>query len=180
MRASEAATACPPWLEPSAALSRFVPSDADVAVGRVIEVENKRYGARLGAVGVLLPEDKVSEVLDRPSIFPLPNTAAWFEGLINLRGNLVPVFDLRELLETRADAAAPQMVLVLDKGDNALGLAIDGLPVAAACEETASPLPRLPGVLEPFVRRAYPDGDDTWLDVDLPGLADSLSKEMAA
>lgn len=173
-------TACPPWLKPSAALSRFEPSDADVAVGRVIEVEHKRYGARLGSVGILLPEDEMSEVLDRPSIYPLPNTAAWFEGLVNLRGNLVPVFDLRRLLGTQADKASPQMVLVVDKGDNALGLAVDGVPVGAACDEPVSPLPPLPEVLAGFTRRAFSDGGGLWLEVDLPALVESLAGELTA
>lgn len=168
------------WLSPSQALTRFQLSQSDLAAGGAMEVEQVRYGVRVGGYGVLLPVDTVSEVLDRTDIFPLPNTAPWFEGLINLRGNVVPVFDLRKLIATAPLAGERQMLLVLDKGERALGIAIDGLPVPAPESAALEQRPPLPDALEKFTGKVFERGESLWLEVDMPGLISSLSKKIAA
>ncbi|HSS63166.1 MAG TPA: chemotaxis protein CheW [Gammaproteobacteria bacterium] len=170
----------PEWLPPSAALTRFQPGDTEPALGGAMYLEQLRYGVRVGALRILLPENSVSEVLDRPEIFPLPNTTSWFDGLINLRGNVVPVFDLRELFGTAPIAGERQMLLVIDKGENALGIAIDGLPVPAPDSAPLDKRPSLPGVLENHTGAVFEHNEDLWLEVDIPGLVRSLSNEIAA
>lgn len=170
----------PDWLSPSAALTRFQLGDAELALGGAMDLEPVRYGVRVGDLRILLPENTVSEVLDRSNIFPIPNTAAWFEGLINLRGNVVPVFDIRSLFGTVPVAGERQMLLVIDKGENALGIAIDGLPVPAPDSAPLGQRPLLPGVLEKFTASVFEQDDRLWLEVDVPGLVGSLSTEIAA
>ncbi len=168
------------WLPPSAALTRFQLGDSELALGGAIDLKQVRYGVRIGGLSLLLPEDTVSEVLERPKIFPVPNTTSWFEGLINLRGNVVPVFDLRELFGTAPIAGERQMLLVIDKGENALGIAIDGLPVPAPDSAPLDKRPSLPGVLENYTGPVFEHDENLWLEVDIPGLVGSLSKEIAA
>ncbi len=170
----------PEWLSPSAALTRFQPGDTELALGGATDLEQVRYGVRVGGLHFLLPEVTVSEVLDRSVIYSVPNTAPWFEGLINLRGNVVPVFDLRELLGTAPETGARQMLLILDKGENALGIAIDGLPVPAPDIAPLEKRPSLPGVLEKFTGSVFEHDEKLWLEVDVPALVASLSKEIAA
>jgi chemotaxis signal transduction protein len=167
------------WLPPSVALTRFQLGDTELALGGAIDLKQVRYGVRIGGLRLLLPEDTVSEVLDRPEIFPIPNTTSWFEGLINLRGNVVPVFDLRELFETTPIAGAQQMLLVIDEGKNALGIAIDGLPVPAPDSVPLDRRPSLPEVLEDYTGRVFEHGEDLWLEVDIAALLRSLSHEIA-
>jgi purine-binding chemotaxis protein CheW len=52
----------------------------------VFEVAGRRYG---------LPADDVQELLRAVSIVPLPRAPAVVEGVINLRGKVVPVLDVR-------------------------------------------------------------------------------------
>ena len=170
----------PDWLSPSAALTRFEVGDTDLALGGAMDVEQVRYAARLGDYGILLPEDTVSEVLDRAEIYPIPNTAPWFEGLINLRGTVVPVFDLRKLFNSAPIPGERQMLLVIDKGETALGIAIDGVPVPAPECTPMDQRPPLPEVLKKFTTSAFERGDQIWLQVDLKGLVSSLAVEIAA
>lgn len=170
----------PEWLPPSAALTRFQLGDTELALGGAMDLEQVRYGVRIGELRILLSEDTVSEVLDRPQIFPVPITATWFEGLINLRGNVVPVFDLRELFGTAPIAGERQMLLVIDKGENAIGVAIDGLPVPAPDSAPLDKRPSLPGLLENFTGPVFEHDENLWLEVDIPGLIGSLSKKIAA
>ncbi len=170
----------PEWLPPSAALTRFQQGDTVLALGGAQIVEHARYGVHVGDIGILIPENTVSEVLDRSEIFSLPNTASWVEGLINLRGNVVPVFNLHVLLGTGPVVGARQMLLIMDKGDNALGIAIDGLPAPTPDSVQMDQRPPLPEVLNKFTASAFEHGEQVWLDVDIRGLIKSLSREIAA
>jgi chemotaxis signal transduction protein len=51
---------------------------------------------------------------------------------MNLRGNLLPVFDVHRLLETDPGTPGKRAVLILDQGSRMLGIPLDGLPQAVA------------------------------------------------
>jgi twitching motility protein PilI len=173
-------TEAPEWLPPSAALTRFQVDDTKLAMDGPMELKQVRYCVRVGELRILLPENTVSEVLDSPRIFPVPNTTSWFEGLVNLRGNIVPAFDLRELFETAPVPGERQMVLITGKGENALGIAVDGLPVPAPDSAPLAERPSLPKVLENFTRSVIQHEQVLWLEVDIQGLVASLAKEIPA
>ncbi len=85
------------------------------------------------------------EVISQPAIAPLPGTSAWLLGLCNLRGNLVPVYQLHGAL---AAPLPPQpLVLIIGRGDQALGLVIDQLPVARQLDRDAP----APAVTDPML-----------------------------
>ncbi len=168
----------PEWLRPSAALNRFQRDDTMPATGGALELKQVRYGVRVGEMRILLPGKKVSEVLDTPRLFPVPNTTSWLQGLVNLRGNVVPVFDLRGLFETAPVPGQRQMVLIIDKGENALGIAIDGLPLPAPDSTPLSKPPPLPKALKNFTHSVLQHEQTLWLEVDIPGLVASLAKEI--
>lgn len=170
----------PEWLPPSTALTRFQQGDTALALGGAQLAEQVRYGVQVGGIGILVPENTVSEVLDRSEIFSLPNTASWVEGLINLRGNVVPIFNLHSLFGTAPVVGARQMLLIMDKGENTLGVAIDGLPAPTPDIVQMDQRPELPEMLKNFTASAFEHGEHVWLQVDLRGLIKSLSREMAA
>lgn len=62
-------------------------------------------GVRVGDRWLLMPQDDVREVITLPSLTRVPGAKPWLLGLANVRGNLLPVCDLRNLMES---AAAPQ------------------------------------------------------------------------
>lgn len=170
-----------PWLSPSAALGRFtLEGDDDAAAGARSSDAHLRYGVKLGSLGLLLPPDVVSDVIQEPGIFPIPKTADWVQGLLNLRGNLVPVFDLRGLLGIDEEPAGQRCLIVIDRGENALGLFVDGLPRVADTTQKVAHLIPLPDVLRDHVDGAYVQGEEVWLEIDLPAFIESLSDRMAA
>ena len=81
-----------------------------------------RYGFRIGHIGLLMDPDVKSELVNRIPIAAMPNVAPFLLGLMNVRGNLVPVFDLNRLLELGMSDEKGTLVLIVDKGDRALGL----------------------------------------------------------
>ena len=55
----------------------------------------------LGSMKYAIELPKIREILTYPEIItPLPNTTAWVKGLINLRGEVVPILDVRVKFST--------------------------------------------------------------------------------
>ncbi|HRD49402.1 MAG: chemotaxis protein CheW [Candidatus Competibacter sp.] len=168
------------WLSPSAALNRFKPPRG-MAIGVApAERQRARYGFRIGGVGLLIGQDTSSEVLERAPVYPLPKAPAWLLGLVNLRGNLVPVFNVKPLLELEdGDAPDKSRLLILGGGDKAVGILIDGLPQLAATSNALPRLPPLPVALRPYVTKAYMRDNTVWLEFDHYGFFEALGGRMA-
>lgn len=169
------------WLNPSAALSRFKPPSSVTTGIALVEQQRARYGFRIGGINLLVGQDTVSEVLEQTLIYPLPNAPPWMLGLINLRGNLAPVFDVKRFLDL-GDGAADQekrRLLIFDHGDKAVGILIDGLPRLAVASQALSRLPPLPASLRIHVTKAYAQDDIVWLEFDHQDFFQALGRHMA-
>lgn len=154
------------WMLPSAALDRFDPP-TDMALAAVVEKEAGRYGFRIGTLGLLIQQGSGSEVVQMPTVWTLPGAPPWFMGLTNLRGNLVPVFDLRQLLGLGQRALNEKpLVLVFDQGDKAVGIVIDDFPKPIMALSQLPHLPQLPTVLHGHVHRGYVKDEIIWLEFD--------------
>ncbi len=154
------------WLEPTQALAFCDPSEASVRKPGKADENPVRYGFRIGTLGLMVARQTPSEVIGQLPVFPVPNTPRWFPGLINLRGNLIPTFDLKHLLEIPEDPKHDQRLLVLDKGDAAAGVIIDGFPQPLRPTEALARLPRLSPLLEEHVQEAFVLEDFVWLELD--------------
>ena len=82
-----------------------------------------RVGAEEFAVDILL----VKEVVMMREVTPVPETALYVEGVMNLRGVLVPVVDLRKRLRARRVAdGVDQRILIARFDGKLIGLIVDG------------------------------------------------------
>jgi len=157
------------WLHPSAALALFEPGAGGVhaPAQRLREHAAYRYGFQVGELRLLIDPGTGSEVLARPRASPLPGTPPGFLGLMNLRGNLVPLYDLRVLLGVSTDAAQPgKMALVLGKGDLAVGIMIESYPSTLAALRPLAEMPSLPEALLGHVSAAYAEDGKPWLEFE--------------
>jgi purine-binding chemotaxis protein CheW len=77
----------------------------------IFEVSGRRYG---------LPAAEVQEVVRAVTIMPLPDAPPGVEGVINVRGRVVPVLDLRSRLRLPARAVEPADHLILARTDERL------------------------------------------------------------
>lgn len=130
--------------------------------------ELPRYGYRSGGFGFLVDPRHGSEVVQAGAIGPLPGAAPYVTGLLNLRGNVVPVFNLDQMFATGVDASrgtAP-FALVLDKGERAVAIALSDFPVRLTGLRPLDTLPQLPRELAACVDRAYSGDVGVWLDFD--------------
>ncbi len=101
-----------------------LPDDAANAIAAPTE---RHFGFQLGPWHCAAPAALFCELLANPNISPLPNAPSLLRGLCNVRGNLIPVFELHQL---NGNSAPQNRVLLLGRQHNAVGLLVDSLPVS--------------------------------------------------
>lgn len=139
-----------------------------------------RCGIRLTAadgttIPLLLPADRPAELLRGATLCLVPNVQHWFAGLANLRGELVPVFDLlahQQLAAKRPARRADLLVIGTDAAAFALPVQREPevLQITASTASTATPL------LGARIGSAWQGTDTLWYDFDF----DSWLAELAA
>lgn len=99
-------------------LARSSDDDADTETAGliVLAIGDERYGADMVAVQEIEPLQRLT---------PLPGTPAHWAGVVNLRGDMYPVLDLRRYLGLSGTVADdPKVALVCDDGLS-IGLMVD-------------------------------------------------------
>lgn len=115
-------------------MTRILPKPFDEVdfANRVARVLNASRSARAAVLvkvaerTLAIPVDSVREVLPMPALSQLPGAPRHIRGLLNLRGELIPVFDLVARLNLIA-AVPPedQLLLVCEEKSQALGVCVD-------------------------------------------------------
>lgn len=83
-------------------------------------------GFRLDTLWLAAPRDDVREVIPPPKTTRVPNAKPWLSGLANVRGELLTIIDLRQLLGMpRNDESRAQRVLVLNSDEVPAGFLVD-------------------------------------------------------
>ena len=92
---------------------------------RLLQLVGFMIGKELFGVDILM----VQEIIRETPITPIPNSPDFIEGVINLRGNIIPVIDLRRRLNLR-DAAAPDgqiWIMILNVEGRVTGFIVDSV-----------------------------------------------------
>lgn len=88
--------------------------------------ETKRYLCfNLGKEEFALPLLTVKEVIGMPDLTPIPQMPAHFLGMMNLRGNVITVLDLRTKMGIKSQPTEEQSVIILEVGELHLGCVVD-------------------------------------------------------
>ena len=167
-----------PWLSPSEALSRFVPQ-RQTQRREAREVAPIRFGFRVGDIGLLVPAGMLSELVEETEVYPLPTAPVWFPGLINLRGGLVPVFDLKKLFNMEDSVGEKPNLLVLNAEAEAVSVLIDGLPLTLDTSRHVEQSPPLPEILREHSQAVYAREQEIWVDFDFDGLFRAVGSRIA-
>lgn len=167
----------PPWQSPSAALSHFVPSPGSRPAAETGADDAVRYGFRIASIGLLLGSQVGAELVSRVPVSPIPNSPAWLQGLMNLRGNLVPVVDIATVLGLPAVGQGSSLVLVFGKGERAVGVPIATAPEALKGMTSVAELPPLPERLSAHAGEGFLHGQEFWVDFRHESFFESLAAD---
>lgn len=83
---------------------------------------------RLDGLDYGIPIMQVQEIRGWTKVTPLPNSPRYIKGVLNLRGTIVPIIDLRlrfNLSETPYDACT--VIIVVNVGGRLAGLVVDAV-----------------------------------------------------
>jgi twitching motility protein PilI len=165
-------------LYPSQALNRSFVHKTDTSLET--ETVSRRLGFVIGNLGFLIAKKSMSELSEVLSICPIPFTADWFLGLINLRGNLIPVFDLYKLLQFESKKVKKPMLIILGEGETAAAIVIHHLPIHLSFLETdkLTHLPPLPVIMQPYMNNGYDQNGQLWLQFDHLGFFQYLASKL--
>jgi twitching motility protein PilI len=139
---------------------------------------------RLGAESFLVAREETREVMSLPSnLTRVPGARAWVRGLANVRGQLLPVIDLRQYLGSGTTSAGRNVrVLVVNHRDIPAGLLVDevlGFRRFADGEFEPTPPPTLVRC-ERYLAGAFRRDGETWPVLSLKLLVESPSFLQAA
>ncbi len=97
---------------------------------------------------------KVREVIYMREITPLPRTLPFVKGIINLRGEVIPVIDLREKFGLDHDAYTSQTnVIIVETSGKCMGVVVDRVShvIRLSSGELAPPPPLIGGLSGAYV-----------------------------
>ena len=122
-------------------------------------------GFRIGAHYLVSSINEVNEILTLPALTIVPGTRGWLLGVANVRGNLVPVIDLKQYLEgERTQITDTSRVLVVRQSGGSVGLLIDEVlgQRSFSEEQRADAVGEEDERYGRFVGEKYPLGDVHW------------------
>ena len=80
---------------------------------------------RMGGEEFALEINRVVEVLPRQGVLPIPNLPEFFAGIIDLRGLVVPVLDLRKRFRLDPEPGSMERVIIIRKKKERIGVLVD-------------------------------------------------------
>ena len=113
------------------------PKDAEIQLV-VFQLSDEEYGAAIG---------QVQEIVNLGKVTRMPKAPAFVEGIINLRGRVVPIIDIRkrfDLAPKERDKNARIMVVLVE--GQAMGIVVDSISeVLRLPKEDIEPPPQIIG-----------------------------------
>ncbi len=120
-------------------MSRFRIRREEAKAPERVEQTRQFVGMRLGAEEYVIDIIKVREILMLEEITYVPRVAGHFEGVINLRGDVVPVINLRARLGMADAGITPRTRIIITEtpSGNAVGMMVDAVTSVIWLPESA-------------------------------------------
>ncbi len=139
---------------------------------------------RMGGETFLVAREETREVLGYPAaVTRVPGTKGWVKGLANIRGQLLPMLDLRQFLGSGTTTAGRNTrIVVVNHREIPAGLMVDevlGFRRFAAPEFDAEPPPTVIRC-DRYLAGAFRRGGEVWPVLSLKRLVESQNFLQAA
>jgi purine-binding chemotaxis protein CheW len=74
-----------------------------------------------------IPVDLLTEIIIPQKIFPVPTTPAHVRGVINLRGNILPIVEIRDMLSLAPPSAIAGQIVIIKHDTCTIGIVVDNV-----------------------------------------------------
>lgn len=123
-----------------------------------------------------IPLLTVKQVIGMPEVTTVPQVPNYFLGIMNLRGQVISIIDLRVKLGIKAQDTPEKSVIIIDLDSHSIGLVVDEVnSVLSPSQDQMSPPPDLGrSAASEYVTSVYRRDDKLILMIDIMRI---LSKE---
>jgi twitching motility protein PilI len=139
---------------------------------------------RMGGETFLVAREETREVLGYPqAVTRIPGSKTWVKGLANVRGQLLPMLDLRQFLGSGSTTAGRNTrVIVVNHRDIPAGLMVDEVLGFRRFAENEFSAEAPPTVIrcDSYLAGAFRRGGEVWPVLSLKSLVESQSFLQAA
>ena len=139
---------------------------------------------RMGGETFLVAREETREVLGYPAVVTrIPGAKSWVKGLANVRGQLLPMLDLRQFLGSGATASGRNTrIVVVNHRDVPAGLMVDEVLGFRRFAESDFNPDQPPTVIrcDAYLAGAFRRGSEVWPVLSLKSLVESQSFLQAA
>lgn len=145
-----------------------------------IENTSSRYITfSLGEERFGIPLLTVREVIAMPEVTPVPQSPAHFVGIMNLRGQIISVVDLRLKMGIKPKNLQETAVIICDLGTTSIGVVVDSIDSVLSPEPNEiSDRPEIPGGKNSeYISAVYRQGENLILLLEIEKALDA--KEFA-
>lgn len=156
---------------------------ADNRSGLDAEGEWVGLGFRIGELKLVAAREEIRELMPYPGAHRLPQSKDWLLGVANVRGQLLPITDLKGFLDGGATSLSrSSRVLAVDHDEIPAGLLVDEVygfrrfHEADGGEFEAGALP----AVGQWLRGGWHRGEEAWGIIDLRALIESSAFLQAA
>lgn len=131
---------------------------------------------RIGCNSLVAALGEVVEIIDYPEISRVPRTQSWLLGVANMRGNLLPVVDLKLcLLGETAFVTQKSRALVIRHNDVYAGLVVDevlGIKYFTETDVVESGVV-VDTFLQPYISHSYNKDGQCWFVFSISALTEA-------
>ncbi|MFV2060471.1 MAG: chemotaxis protein CheW [Gammaproteobacteria bacterium] len=150
-----------------------------------LEIRNtwSGVGFRMGNVLLVTEMGMVSEILSIPEYTRIPGAQPWVKGLANVRGTLIPILDMRVLLNAgQVKQEKRTRMLIIKDGDAVAGFMVDevyGMRHFFATDKQDD-MPSAEEFVKPYILGSYKQEDDVWGLFDMNKISSSTAFHQVA
>jgi purine-binding chemotaxis protein CheW len=159
--------------------------DNDVAADVMDAIREEEIRVCLFSMGgdlYAIPVDLLTEIIITQKIFPVPTTPPHVLGVINLRGNIVPIVDIREALSLQRQSV-PGQIDIIRFDTLTLGIVVDnvsevvGVPVSSVLAIPADASNQAGKTRSRFLKSLIQRGDGVIALLDVQKIVEEIKLE---
>lgn len=128
---------------------------------------------------LLLPQGVALEILIDANAVRVPNTNAWFHGVVSQRGNLLPIFDISLWAGQHPTSDRQRQIVVVGLESRLFGLLSDSTPALLHTGDTGGRRAEYTGPLSPYLTLAHSDGREEAYEFDAAAWLSRVSQDVS-
>ncbi|RJQ22044.1 MAG: hypothetical protein C4560_03190 [Nitrospiraceae bacterium] len=93
-------------------------------------------GFNINSSEYMIPILKVREIISMPSVTAIPHLPPYVKGVTNLRGSVIPIINLRHLLNSCGNESDGNTIIVITTGKITFGIIVNGITGVINADES--------------------------------------------